>query len=99
MIDVFSALMWIENWKRWYESVYYQSWHDSSSAGCCKSDFGNEKNHKHMQNYFYINRQPSLFDHTAEMSLEGPSAWPVRSERASDPPRQASKFAEFGSFI
>ena len=36
-----------------YES--FQSWLDSSSAGCCKSDFGNEKNHKHLQNYFYIN--------------------------------------------
>ena len=44
-------------------------------------------------------RQPALFDHTAGVSLEGPYAWPVRSERASDPPRQASKLAEIGSFI
>ena len=44
-------------------------------------------------------RQPALFDHTAGVSLEGPFAWPVRSERASDPPRQASKSAEIGSFI
>ena len=35
---------------------YFQSWHDSLLAACCKSDFGNEKNHKHLQNYFYINR-------------------------------------------
>ena len=59
LVEGFSATMRQGNLNRWYESARYSSLkypkHESSSAGCRKSDFGNDKNHKYLQNYFYIN--------------------------------------------
>ena len=76
LVEGFSATMRQGNLNRWYESARYSSLkypqHESSSAGCRKSDFGNDKNHKHLQNYFYIN--PFGLVWYVE-SLERPISW------------------------